>query len=76
MLANINEYGNDCDLFDLRPLKSKSKTFNNYVRQAQYADDIAIFCHDAIGLQRVLTAYEQMGLRVSIEKTDTMSVGR
>ena len=69
----------DGDLFDLRRLKSKSKTFNKYIREAQYADDIAIFCNDAIGLQLLLSAYDmlskKMGLRVNIEKTKTMSLG-
>ena len=47
----------DGDLFDLRRLKSKSKTFNKYIREAQYADDVVIFCNDAIGLQLLLSAY-------------------
>ena len=63
----------DGDLFDLRRLKSKSKTFNKYIREAQYADDIAIICNDAIGLQLLLSAYDMLskkvGLRVNIEKT-------
>ena len=69
----------DGDLFDLHRLKSKSKTFNKYIREAQYADDIAIFCNDTIGLQLLLSAYDmlskKMGLRVNIEKTKTMSLG-
>ena len=66
----------DGDLSDLQLLKSKSKAFNNCIREAQYADDIAIFCRDAIGLQLLLTAYDmlhkQMALRVNIEKTKVM----
>ena len=33
----------DGDLFDLRRLKAKSRVLTEYIREAQYADDIAIF---------------------------------
>ena len=46
---------------------------------ALYADDLAIFCNDDIGLQLLLSAYDmlskEMGLRVNIKKTETTSLG-
>ena len=69
----------DGDLFDLRRLKSKAKIFTKYIREAQYADDIAIFTNDGIALQCLLSAYSnmslKMGLRINIKKTEIMSVG-
>ena len=69
----------DGDMFDIRRLKSKKNTFTKYIRDAQYADDIAIFCNDATALQSLLSAYsslsKKMGLRINIKKTETMSVG-
>ena len=46
----------DGDLFDLRRLKSKTKIFTKYIREAQYADDIAIFIKDGTALQCLLSA--------------------
>ena len=75
----------DGGLFDLRRLKSKSKTFNNYEQLKTFVKpsmqiDITIFCNDAIGLQLRLIAYDtlskQMGLKVKIEKIKMTSVGR
>ena len=40
----------DGDLFDLSRLKAKTKTFIDFIREAQYADDIAIFSDSALGL--------------------------
>ena len=69
----------DGDLFDLRRLNSKAKIFTKYIREAQYADDIAIFTNDGTALQCLLSVYSnlslKMGLRINIKKTDTMSVG-
>ena len=69
----------DGDLFDLRRLKSKTKIFNKYIREDQYADDIAIFTNDGNALQCLLSAYSnlslKMGLKINIKKTETMSVG-
>ena len=47
----------DGDLFDLRRLKSKTKVLLEYIREAEYADDIAIFSDTSVGLQFLLTAY-------------------
>ena len=69
----------DGDLFDLRRLKAKTKTFIDFIREAQYADDIAIFSDSALGLQTLLTAYnsmaKRMGLSINIKKTETMCIG-
>ena len=69
----------DGDLFDLRRLKSKTKIFTKYIREAQYADDIAIFTNDGTALQCLLSAYSnlslKMGLTINIKKTETMIVG-
>ncbi|XP_065062396.1 uncharacterized protein LOC135689175 [Rhopilema esculentum] len=69
----------DGDLFDLTRLKAKMKTFINFIREAQYADDIAIFSDSSLGLHVLLNAYnnmaKQMGLSINIKKTETMSIG-
>ena len=69
----------DGDLLDLRRLKSKTKIFTDYIREAQYADDIAIFSDSSFGLQTLLTAYndlsKRMGLSINIGKTETMCIG-
>eukprot|EP00795_Rhopilema_esculentum_P010044 gene10044-biopygen12706 len=69
----------DGDLFDLSRLKAKTKTFIDFIREAQYADDIAIFSDSALGLQVLLNAYnnmaKRMGLSINIKKTETMSIG-
>ena len=41
----------DGDLIDLRRLKSKTKVLVFYIREAQYADDVAIFSDTPAGLQ-------------------------
>lgn len=50
-----------------------------YIRETQYADDIAIFRDSVICLQLLLTAYnifaKKMGLRISTSKTETISTG-
>ena len=72
-------FRSDSDLFDLRRLKSKTEKFTKYIREAQYADDIAIFTNDGTALQCLLSAYSnlslKMGLRINIKKTETRSVG-
>ena len=69
----------DGDLFDLRRLKAKTKIFTDFIREAQYADDIAIFSDSPLGLQTLLTAYnnmaKRMGLSINIKKTETMCIG-
>ena len=67
------------DLFDLNRLKAKTKVLAEFIREAQYADDIAIFSDTAPGLQLLLTEYNslsrQMGLRINTSKTETMCIG-
>lgn len=69
----------DGDLFDLKRLRAKTKIFLDFIREAQYADDIAIFSDSPLGLQTLLTAYndmaKRMGLSINIKKTETMSIG-
>ena len=69
----------DGELFDLRRSKSKAKIFTKYIREAQNADNIAIFTNDGTALQSLLSAYSnlslKMGLKTNIPKTETMSVG-
>ena len=69
----------DGDLFDLKRLKAKTKTFIDFIREAQYADDIAIFSDSSYGLQALLTAYnnmaKRMGLSINIKKTEAMCIG-
>ena len=65
--------------FDLRRLKAKTKTLIDFIREVQYVDDIVIFSDSALGLQSLLTAYnnmaKRMGLSINIKKTETMSIG-
>ena len=56
----------DGDLFDLRRLKNKTKIFTDYIREAQYADDIAIFSDSSFGLQTLLTAYNDLSKRIGL----------
>ena len=68
----------DGDLFDLRRLKSKTKVLALYIREAQYADDVAIFSDTPAGLQILLIAYNdlarKMGLCINTTKTETMCI--
>ena len=67
------------DLFDLRRLKAKTKALTEFIREAQYADDIAIFSDTPEGLQSLLTSYndvaKRMGLSINTIKTETMCIG-
>lgn len=54
----------DGELFDLRHLRSKTKTFVNYIREAQYADDIAFFSSDGSALQLLLSACQSEWVRL------------
>ena len=69
----------DGDLFDLRRLKAKSRVLTEYIREAQYADDIAIFSDTPEGLQTLLSSYndvaKRMGLCINTIKTETMFIG-
>ena len=46
----------DGNLFDLKRLKTKTKVFYDFIREAQYADDIAVMSGTAHGLQFFLPA--------------------
>ena len=69
----------DGDLFDLRRLKSKTKVLALYIREAQYAEDVAICSGTPAGLQILLTAYNalarKMGLCINTTKTETVCIG-
>ena len=69
----------DGNLFDLRRLKTKTKTFYMYIREAQYADDIAVFSDTSDGLQSLLTSYhlaaKRFGLQINAKKTEVMCLG-
>ena len=66
-------------IFDLRRLKAKTKLLTEFIREAQYADDIAIFSDTPEGLHSMLTSYndlaKRMGLRINTAKTETMCIG-
>lgn len=69
----------DGKFFDIRRLKAKSKVFLEYLREAQYADDIAIVSNTGPGLQTLLTSYNltsnRFGLKINAKKTETMCIG-
>lgn len=68
-----------CDLFNPSRLKVKSEVLTEFIREVQYADDIAIFSDTPEGLQSLLTSYNdvanRMGLRINTRKTETMCIG-
>ena len=70
----------DGDLFDRSRLKAKTKVLAEFIREAQYVDDITIFSDTAPGLQLLLTEHNslarQMGLRINTSKTETMCIGK
>ena len=65
--------------FDLRRLKSKSKVLYDFIREAQYADDIAIMSNSSFGLQALLDAYnsasKRFGLQINAGKTEVLCMG-
>ena len=69
----------DGNLFDLRRLKSKTKVLTLYTREAQYADDVAVFSDTTAGLQIKLNAYNdlarKMGLCINTTKTEAICIG-
>ena len=69
----------DGDLFDLRKLKAKTKVLKEFIGEAQYADDIAIFHDTPEGLQSLPISYKQlakrMGMHINTTKTETMCIG-
>ena len=69
----------DGNLFDLKRLKTKIKLFYDFIRVAQFADDIAVMSGTAHGLQTLLTCYndasKRFGLKVNAKKTEAMYLG-
>ena len=70
----------DCTLFDLGRLKSKTTVLAVYIREAQYADDVAISSDIPAGLQIPLTAYNNLAKKMGLamhqhHKTETMYFG-
>ena len=69
----------DGNIFDLKRLKSKTKVLYEFLREAQYADDIAIMSGSSIGLQTLLTAYnitsQKFGQKINAKKTEVMCTG-
>ena len=72
-------FGTDGNIFDLEKLKAKTKTFNMYIREAQYADDITIFSDSSESQQSLLTSYhlaaKRFGLQINAKKTEVMRLG-
>lgn len=65
--------------FDLKRLKAKSKVMREFIREAQYADDIAVMSDSSSGLQELLDAYnaasKRFGLRINAGKTEVLCMG-
>ena len=58
-------------------MKSKTKALTSYIREAQYADAMALLSNDDKALQLLLTAYNSQSKRIVLQnnmnKTETMS---
>ena len=71
------EYRLDGGLFNLRRLLAKTKTSSARISALQYADDAALPCFTADGLQRSLDvmseAYLRAGLIINTTKTEILS---
>ena len=63
----------DGDLFDLRRLKAKSKVLKEYIREAQYADDIAFFSDTPEGLQSSLSTAPVWPTSLALSTSAVMS---
>lgn len=59
--------------------KTNSKVFYEYLREAQYADDITIMSSSAFGFQTLLTVYnvasQKFGLKINTKKAEVMCIG-
>ena len=75
----LKRFRTDGKLFDLRRLKTKSKVMYEFIREAQYADDIAVMSDYAEGLQELLDAYnataKRFRLRINAGKTEVLCMG-
>ena len=71
------EYRLDGGLFNLRRLQAKTKTSSAMISALQYADDAALPCPTADGLQRSLyvmsETYLRVGLMINTAKTENHS---
>ena len=69
-------YRLDGSLFNLRRLKSATKTSQLLVRELLFADDAALVAHTEVALQRLVTCFADsakiFGLEVSIKKTEVL----
>lgn len=69
-------YRLDGCLFNLRRLKSHTKTSELLVRELLFADDAALIAHSEAALQRLTTCFEAsaqlFGLEVSLKKTEVL----
>ena len=69
-------YRLDGSLFNLRRLKSLTKTSQMLVRELLFADDAALVAHTEAALQRLVSCFAEsaqaFGLEVSIKKTEVL----
>ena len=70
------EYRLDGNLFNLRRLQVHTKTTIRDITELQYADDLVLIANTPMDLQNGLdlltTAYESIGLKVNINKTEIL----
>ena len=66
----------DGSIFDLRRLSAKTKTLNNLIQEALFADDCALMAHKPGHLQAMLNSFsdasKQFGLTISLGKTEVL----
>jgi len=69
-------YHLDGNLFNIRRLRTQTKTASDHIFELQYADDAALPGHTAEGLQRnldtIATAYERAGLIVNTKMNEVL----
>ena len=69
-------YRLDGNLFNLRRLKSHTKTLQVLVRELLFADDAALVAHTETALQRLVSCFADsahlFGLEVSLKKTEVL----
>ena len=69
----------DDKLFNLARLRAKTKVRHVIIREALFADDIALATHSGDALQRLINLFfkacNEFGLTISIKKTEVMGQG-